>query len=185
MQTARPYLIVTILGFLTLVALLIMGRNLMCSCGYVSLWGGNAPADQGSQHLFDWYTPSHLLHGFLFYGALFLLARGLSYNTRLYIAVVIECVWEVVENSAWVIERYRSTTVSVDYNGDSIVNSAGDIFAMVLGFWLSRVLPVWTSGLIVIGFEVLTIYLIRDGLALNILMLLWPLEAVRDWQMGG
>ena len=177
-----PYLVTALVILAACLWLLAAGRVPYCDCGYVKLWHGQVVSSENSQHIADWYTPSHLIHGFLFFGALWLVARRLAFGWRLAIATVIEALWEIVENSEAVIERYRSVTIALDYYGDSVLNSFADILAMVLGFYLAARLPVWASVLIVLGFEALTIWLIRDGLALNVLMLIYPLEAVRDWQ---
>jgi hypothetical protein len=180
-----PYWLTAVAVLVTSGVLILMGRDLICPCGHLDLWHGGQPADESSQHLLDWYSPSHLLHGVLFYGALWLVARALPFGWKLAIAVWVECIWEGIENSSWVIDRYRAVTISLDYNGDSVINSTVDILVMILGFCLARVIPVWVSAATIVGFEVLTMYLIRDGLALNVLMLLYPSEAVLRWQLGG
>ncbi len=186
MTRARlPYLLVAAIVLAAAAWLLWVGRVPYCECGYVKLWHGETMSSENSQHIADWYTPSHLLHGILFYGFLWLVARRIPIGWRLVIATVVEAAWEILENSDAIIERYRAVTISLDYYGDSVLNSVADMLAMILGFWLARVLPVWASVALVIGFEALTIWLIRDGLALNVLMLVWPLEAVRVWQAGG
>lgn len=185
MRLGRPALITTALITLgTLIILLAMGRAPICPCGYIDLWG-ELGTSEANQQVFDWYTPSHLLHGLLFYAILWMVARRLSLGRRLVIATVVECAWEIVENTDAVIQRYREATISLDYSGDSVLNSASDIAAMFVGFWLARILPLWASVAIVIGFEVLTMWLIRDGLALNIIMLLFPIEAISEWQAAG
>ncbi|WP_374299522.1 DUF2585 domain-containing protein [Paracoccus sp. (in: a-proteobacteria)] len=179
-----PYWLAALSILIAAVILLVAGRVPICECGTVKLWHGQTVSSENSQHLSDWYTPSHLLHGIIFYAVLWLVAPRLSFGWRLLIATLVEAAWEIVENSDAVIERYRAVTIALDYYGDSVVNSVADILAMVAGFYLARWLPVWLSVAIVVGFEVLTIWLIRDGLALNVLMLLWPVEGVRDWQAG-
>lgn len=179
-----PHLLTAAIVALAAVLLWQVGRVPICDCGYVKLWHGQTMSSENSQHLTDWYTPSHVMHGLLFYGLLHLIARHLSFAWRLTIATLIESAWEIVENSEAVIERYRSVTISLDYYGDSVINSVADIAAMIAGFFLARILPVWASAAIILFFEALTTFLIRDGLALNILMLLWPLEAVKAWQAG-
>ena len=176
-----PYLLTAVIVLATCAILLAMGRVPWCACGHIDLWG-TVGTSEGSQQLLDWYTPSHLLHGFIFYAALWLVARRMPVGWRLVIATLIEAAWEIAENTDAVIERYREVTISLDYYGDSVLNSFADIVAMLLGFWLARVLPVWASVAIVIGFELLTMGIIRDGLALNVIMLLWPLDLIRDWQ---
>lgn len=180
-----PYWAVLFVTIATLVTLLAMGRNFSCPCGYTLLWYAGDDSGQGSQHLLDWYSPSHLIHGFLFYGATFLLMRRFALGWRLLVSTIVEGAWEVAENTEAVINRYREFTVSGEYWGDSVVNSAADLAAMFLGFWLALRLPVWISILIIVGFEVLTTFLIRDGLALNIIMLLAPSEAILEWQSAG
>lgn len=179
-----PILVTLGIILLTAAWLLWIGREPWCKCGYIKLWHGQVVSSENSQHISDWYTPSHIIHGFLFFGALWLVARKLSFGWRLAIATLVECAWEIVENSDAVIERYRSVTISLDYFGDSVLNTVCDVLAMVLGFWLAAKLPVWATVALILLFEATTIWLIRDGLALNVLMLLYPLDWVAEWQAG-
>jgi hypothetical protein len=178
----RPYIVTFLIIVGAAAWLLWIGREPICKCGYIKLWHGQVVSSENSQHITDWYTPSHIIHGILFFGALWLVARKLSVGWRLAIATAVECAWEIVENSEAVIEHYRTATISLDYYGDSVLNSVCDVLAMVAGFFLARKLPIWASVALIVVFEGFTTYMIRDGLALNVLMLLSPLDAVKDWQ---
>ena len=175
----------------TLAVLLAMDRPLICTCGQIKLWHGVVQSSGNSQHITDWYSPSHFIHGLImyFFGWLLWVRWGL-FGGRLAkwalpIAVFVEAVWEVVENTPMIIDRYREVTVSFGYVGDSIVNSMADIGWMMAGFLIAFRLPWKVSVAIAVLFELLTLWIIRDNLTLNVVMLFWPIEAIREWQALG
>jgi hypothetical protein len=165
--------------------LFLMGRPPICTCGSVDLWVGQANSSRTSQMLADWYSMSHIVHGFLFYAVLWLLFRRWPVERRFLAALVIEAAWEIVENTPMVIGRYREATAALGYNGDSVLNSMSDIAMMALGFLVARKLPVWWSVAVVLALELVPLLVIRDNLTLNVWMLLAPNGAIKAWQSGG
>ncbi|MES2906307.1 MAG: DUF2585 domain-containing protein [Pseudomonadota bacterium] len=166
------------------VVLYAMGRVPVCTCGTIKFWYGNPNGAENSQHLTDWYTFSHIIHGFIFYFLFWLAAARAPKTARFTAAVALECFWELIENTPLVINRYREATISLGYNGDSILNSCSDIAAMALGFFIASRVPIKLTIFLGLLFELTTGYLIRDNLTLNVLMLLHPMEAVKNWQGG-
>lgn len=167
--------------------LLGMGRVPICECGYVKLWHGVVFSAENSQHLTDWYTFSHVIHGFAFYLVLWLLGRpfGWAPGLRFVLAVTVEAGWEVLENTPAVIERYREVTIALDYYGDSVINSVADIGSMALGYALAMRLPIVLVVTLAVLMELAVAYWIRDNLTLNIIQLIYPLEFILEWQRGG
>jgi hypothetical protein len=162
-----------------------MGRTLTYRNGPIRPWVSDVDSDQNSQQVSDWYTFTHVIHGALFYGATHLAMAPASLGMRLVSTVALEATWESYENTDTVINRYRAATIALGYYGDSVLNSMMDILACVLGFLLaSRLRWWWTLGWVVAA-EVVVAMVIRDNLTLNIIMLIWPIEAIKRWQMGG
>jgi hypothetical protein len=187
---ARGGLIWTIAAFAVVgvyaAALLAMGRTLICPCGTIELWHAAANDSGTSQHITDWYAFSHVIHGFLFYGAAHLIGRfrgrAIGFGPALALALVVEGGWELLENSPMIIERYRENTASDLYAGDSVLNSVSDMGAMAIGFVIARLAPVWFAVAAALAMELVALYVIRDNLTLNVLMIVWPLDAIKDWQ---
>jgi hypothetical protein len=183
-RNRRGYMAAALIALASCLILLAMGRPPICTCGYVALWHG--AIDSGnSQHLSDWYSLSHFIHGLFFYGATWWALRRQPRGVRLAVAVGVESLWEILENSPVIIDRYRTATIALGYSGDSVVNSMSDIGMMALGFLFAGRMPLWASVAVGIAFELLALAVIRDNLTLNVLMLVWPVEAVKAWQAGG
>lgn len=185
-MTARRTALFSLLTAVAATAVLLaMGRNPVCTCGAVDLWVGLRDSPKTSQMLADWYSLSHIVHGLLFYAALWLTARRWPVDRRFLAALLIESAWEVIENTPMVIDRYRETTAALGYTGDSVVNSLSDIAMMSVGFLAARKLPLWAAIALFAGLEIVPLFAIRDNLTLNIWNLLAPNPAVADWQSGG
>ncbi|MEN9341828.1 MAG: hypothetical protein RIQ54_84 [Candidatus Parcubacteria bacterium] len=184
-QIPLVLVMITALFVLQVVILFLLGQPLICGCGYVKLWESVVLSSGMSQHLFDWYTFSHIIHGFVFYAVLHLLFPRLSLWHRLLIAMGLEIGWEVAENTPWVINAYREQALAQGYTGDSIINSVFDTVSMMSGFFLARRLPVFLTVSLAVLFEVFVGYMIRDNLTLNVLNFIYPFDFIHAWQSGG
>lgn len=170
---------------LMVVALYTQGRFWWCKLGDYSPWVSEAWGTHTSQHFLDPYAFTHVLHGVAFFWLINLIFRKQTFGWQLFIAIFIESAWEILENSSFIIEKYRANTASLDYFGDSIFNSIGDVFACGAGFYIAYKLKLWWSLAFFFLVEIILLIWIRDGFLLNILMLIYPIKAIKDWQMGG
>ena len=167
----------------TAVLLRLEGRLWMCSCGKLSFWVGQVCSSNNSQHFLDPYSFTHVLHGFLFFWLIAWLLPRLKPSWQLILTMVVEAAWEVLENTNFIIERYRTATAALGYNGDTVVNSLGDIACCLLGFMIARRLGLRRSLIAFAALEFVLILWIRDSLLLEILMLVVPIDVIRTWQM--
>ena len=178
----RHWSVVLVIFLIATAILFAMDRPPICTCGYVKLWEGVVNGPGNSQHIADWYTPSHITHGMLFFALGWWVMHSRPLGQRLIAATILELAWEVLENTPMVINRYREETMALGYSGDSILNSVADGCWMILGFLIAARLPWKATAAIIIFFELFTLYMIRDNLTLNILMLVYPLDAIKHWQ---
>ena len=178
----RYWLAVLAIFLIAIIILLAMDRPPICTCGTIKLWEGIVNGPGNSQHIADWYTPSHITHGMLFFGGAWWLLRSRPIGLWLIAATILELAWEILENTPMVINRYREETMALGYSGDSILNSVADGGWMIAGFLIAARLPWKSTAAIIIFFELFTLYMIRDNLTLNILMLVYPLDAIKLWQ---
>lgn len=187
----KAWIATAVLLLIALVTLSAMDRPPICECGEVKLWHGIVQSSGNSQHITDWYSPSHFTHGLIMAFFAWLLWQkwalfgGRPAQWALPIAVAVEAIWEITENTPMIIDRYREVTISWGYVGDSIVNSMADIGWMIAGFLVALRIPWWASVAIALFFEAFTAWAIRDNLTLNVVMLFWPVEAIRQWQGMG
>lgn len=158
------------------------GHRWWCKCGGWNPWSGDVRSLHNSQHLFDPYSFSHVSHGLLFCGLCAWLLPAVVPGWRFVAAIAVEAVWEMVENTSFVIDRYRAATISLDYYGDSVANSWGDVLSCAVGFVVARYLGLWRSVALFLTIEIVMLFWIRDNLLLNIVMLLYPIDALRAWQ---
>jgi len=176
---------VTIIIAVTVITLLLMGRAPFGPTGEPGFWSGDVQSQFNSQRLFDAYAFTHISHGLGFYLLLWFFFPQMPFLNRLILAVGIESAWEITENTDFVIQRYRETTISLNYYGDSVLNVVGDILAMIAGFiFAGKVSTKWSMALFII-LELALLILIRDNLTLNIITLLFPLPELIRWQQGG
>jgi hypothetical protein len=184
----KPFFVSLMLGLGLIagqaISLFAMGLPLICACGAVDFWHGNPSGPETSQHITDWYTFTHIIHGFGFYVVIWLFAPRLSFAAKFAIAIGLEAGWEILENTPIVMERYRQSALARGYFGDSVINSVFDTVAAGIGFLLARALPVWASVLIVVAIEVFLGVMIRDNFTLNVIQLIYPSEAISRWQSG-
>ena len=182
----KKYIIASIIiVVLAVIVLFSMGRIPFCKCGVISIWSSDVMSSEQSQQFADPYTFTHIIHGIIFYFLLWLLlGKRLSPLQRFALAIGIESAWEILENTDYVINRYREATISLDYYGDSIFNSVGDIIAMTIGFISAWKFPRKVTVGIVIVIELLLLYFIHDNLTINIIMLIHPISAIKTWQAG-
>jgi hypothetical protein len=184
MYLDRPFIGIALLLALQASVLFLFGQPPICPCGYVKLWEGVVLSSGNSQHLTDWYTFSHIIHGFIFYGILYLLFPKMSVWKRLAIATGIEVAWEITENTPWLIDHYRQQALAQGYSGDSIINSISDSCAMIIGFLLAWYLPPWVTVVVALSLEVWIGYSIRDNLTLNVINLIHQFDFIKNWQAG-
>lgn len=168
---------------LMMILLRLQERVWWCKLGDYAIYINDSLSDHTSQHFFDPYAFTHILHGVIFFWLTIAIFRRLSLGWRFFIAIFAECAWEVLENTNVVIERYRQATVSLDYFGDSIANSIGDVAACAAGFWIAYKLGWWRSLIFFLLTEAVLLVWIRDSLLLNILMLIYPIDALKTWQL--
>lgn len=178
-----PALAVVASFIATAILLHLEGRLWICACGHIQVWSGQICSSDNSQHFLDPYSFTHVLHGFLFFWLIVLLVRRLAPGWQLALAVAVEAAWEVFENTNFIIDRYRSTTAALGYTGDTVVNSFGDIFCCLIGFVIARRLGLRRSLIVFAILELIMIVWIRDSLLLEILMLVFPVDPIKAWQM--
>ncbi len=184
MRKYLPWILIGITLMITIILLRNQGRLWMCECGEIYLWISDAWSSNNSQHISDPYSFSHLQHGLIFFFLFSWLFPKLSVLWRFTISFIVESFWEVLENSSIIIDRYREATAALGYNGDSIVNSVGDLLWCSFGFVIAKYLGWKKTFLLFIIIEVIMIFTIKDSLLLNVIMLIYPLEAIKNWQAG-
>lgn len=180
-----PWILILGVTILAVFLLRMLGRVWWCQAGDYAPWSWEVWSAHNSQHVIDPYTFTHILHGILFFWIASLIFRKMPLAWRLLIAISFESAWEVAENTNAVIQRYREATISLDYYGDSIINSIGDIFSFAFGFWLANKIRFWLSLGFFVLVEIILLFWIKDSLILNIIMLIYPLEWIKRWQTGG
>jgi hypothetical protein len=183
LQKLNPWAVLPLVIIATILLLHAEGRLSVCSCGQILLWSGQICSANNSQHFLDPYSLTHVLHGFLYLWLLVLVAPRLPLRWQFSLAIVLGCLWELLENSNFIINRYRTGTAALGYEGDTVLNSLGDIVCCAAGFLLASKLGVRRSVLVFLLSELVLLVWIRDSLVLEVLMLIHPNESLKAWQL--